>query len=450
MRSRLAPWVAFLTFTAAGAAAGAGYALTAPKHYRATAQLIVAPVSPSDPTFAGIGVLRDTGGRRTAAASVAALVRSPQIVDAAAASLAIRRSRNSLLHALDAHVVDSSDVVAVTASDGSARGAAQLANTFANALVSQRTAAFQNDIAAAIHRDTQLLAGMSTAQREGDAGAAVSRRLATLTALQGRPDPTVSVASQAVAPASASWPNVWRTIAIGAAIGAGAGALVALGLLLLQRSERRRPAVYDPGVSDEQALERLIERLEGRLAARESALAVRERDVQAKIDELRAASEAAPDLDDLERRERDVAEQEAELDRRRGALDERVATVTKREVELARRSAELAEAERERAAERRREAERERQAEREREAEPEPPPAPARARPRLAVDGRGRYNLVALERLVAEYGPDHPNRVEEWSSYLYFLREYAEPDGTVPASFDSLIEDAFGELEPDL
>ena len=37
MRSRLAPWLILLTFTAAGAAAAAGYGLTAPKRYRATA-----------------------------------------------------------------------------------------------------------------------------------------------------------------------------------------------------------------------------------------------------------------------------------------------------------------------------------------------------------------------------------------------------------------------------
>src|SRR5437868_4200880 len=103
MRSRFAPWLAVLTLTAAGAAAAAGYALTAPKRYRATAQLLVAPVSPSDPTFAGLGVLRDTGGKRTAAASVAELLRGPQVVDATAASLALRRSHASLLHALDAH-----------------------------------------------------------------------------------------------------------------------------------------------------------------------------------------------------------------------------------------------------------------------------------------------------------------------------------------------------------
>ncbi len=41
---------------------------------------------------------------------------------------------------------------------------------------------------------------------------------------------------------------------------------------------------------------------------------------------------------------------------------------------------------------------------------------------------------------------EFPERVDEWSSYLYFLREYAEPDGSVPASFDGLIQNTFAEL----
>ena len=59
---------------------------------------------------------------------------------------------------------------------------------------------------------------------------------------------------------------------------------------------------------------------------------------------------------------------------------------------------------------------------------------------------RGTYNLVALEQLVDERGDDYPERLEEWSSYLYFLREYAAADGAVPQSFDGLIQDTFEEL----
>ena len=59
---------------------------------------------------------------------------------------------------------------------------------------------------------------------------------------------------------------------------------------------------------------------------------------------------------------------------------------------------------------------------------------------------RGHWNLIELQRLVEERGGDFPDRIDEWSSYLFFLRDYAEPDGSVPASFDWLIEDEFAEL----
>jgi hypothetical protein len=61
---------------------------------------------------------------------------------------------------------------------------------------------------------------------------------------------------------------------------------------------------------------------------------------------------------------------------------------------------------------------------------------------------RGHWNLLALERLVSDRGDDFPDKRDEWVSYLYFLREYAEPDGTVPAGFDWLIQDTFAEIVP--
>ena len=421
MRSRLAPWLAVLTLTAAGVAAAAGYGLTAPKRYRATAQILVAPVSPSDPTFAGIGVLRDTGGRRTAAASVAALVRTPQIVDAAAAQLGLKRSRDSLLNALDAHVVDRSDVVAVTAEDASADGSAQLANTFANVLIAQRSAAFQSDLAAAIRRDERVLAATPPAQASTAAAAAIAQRLATLRGLEGRPDPTIRLAAQAAAPASSSAPNVPLLVGIGAGIGAGAGLLVALGALGIRRG-RPPSGEHAPRLSDRE-LEELGDRLEARLVRREAGLVARERDLQAKLDELRAVQKSALA----------AARDDSELAEREGQLAQRIEMTAKREAELARRAAEVALREREAAEERQAAAE-------------APPVSPAPEPPPAANGAPGTYNLVALEQLVDERGSAFPERLEEWSSYLFFLREYAGPDGAVPASFDWLINDTFREL----
>jgi capsular polysaccharide biosynthesis protein len=431
-------WLIVLTLTAAGAAAAAGYGLTAPKRYRATAQLLVAPVSPGDPTFAGLGVLRDTGGKRTAAADVAALLRAPQIADAVAAQLALKRSRTSLQHALHAHVVDSSDVVAVTVEDTSANGAAQLANTFANALITQRSATFQSELSAAIRRDQGLLAGMTRAQRSTGDGAAIARRLTTLRGFAGQQDPTVRVASQAATPAHASSPKLPTLIGLGAGIGAAVGVLIALMALAVRRGPRAGSAQYDRPVPDpasDRALDRLVDRLEAKLAARESALAARERDLQAALEELRAAqaapvAQAAPAADD------------SELTRREQKLRERIARVTEREVELARRAAALALREREL------DARPEPEPQPEPEPEPTRPPEPARTPPPVTREpGRnGHYNLVTLEGLVEQRGSEFPGRAEEWTSYLFFLRDYAAPDGSLPDSFDALISDTFADL----
>ena len=432
----LGPWLAVITFAAAGAAAAAGYGLTAPKHYRATAQLLVSPVSASDTTFTGIDVLRDSGGKRTAAASAAALVRGPLVADAVRALLGIRRSRDSLLNALNAHVVGSSDVVAVTVEDTSANGAAQIANAFADTLVNQRTATFQSDLAGAVRRYNAQLAAMTKAERAGASGAELSRRLAVLQTLGGQQDPTLKHAGQATAPTSSVWPDVPKLTGLGAAGGAVLGGLVALLILAFRRLGGRAEAGYDRGVPDD-ALEQAVSRLEARLVARESALAARERDLQEALAELKAAQAAAaesPDDSDLVRRERQ--------------LEQRVAAVTKRELTVARRAAEVETL----AKELERRAAEPPPAPVEPEPEPEPEPAPvetpAAAPPPPAAEpaADGRYNLVALEKLVEAKRHEFPDRAADWVSYLYFLREYAAADGTVPASFDWLIQDTFAEL----
>jgi len=67
---------------------------------------------------------------------------------------------------------------------------------------------------------------------------------------------------------------------------------------------------------------------------------------------------------------------------------------------------------------------------------------------RFGEEATGLWNLLVLERLVNDRGDEFPDRRDEWASYLYFLREYAAPDGTVPSSFDGLIQETFSELVP--
>lgn len=259
MRSpRFTPWLLVVTLTAAGAAAALGYGLTAPKEYRAAATMLVTPVSGADSVFAGLDVFRDPA----AAGSAAALVRTPQVADAVRAQLGLRRSSDSLRRAISARVLPGSDVVEVRAHDTSAASAAQLANAFVDALVAQRSAGFQSQLAAAVERDARLL----RSTRPGPQAKELARRLVVLRGLQGRPDPTLRRASAATAPASSTSAALWQLVLLGAAAGLACAAVLSLGLAL---AHRRRGAADDE-----------LRQLEARrrdLDEREQALDARER-----------------------------------------------------------------------------------------------------------------------------------------------------------------------------
>jgi capsular polysaccharide biosynthesis protein len=499
-------WLPVVALTAVGAAAAASYAYTAVDRYQATAQLIVSPVSASDPTYLGLGLLRDTGGKRTAAASVAVMLRSPQVADAVRTELGLTQSRDSLLRALHAHAVGPSDIVDVTVEDNSPVRAAQLANAFANALVSQRTASFQSQLTTAIRRADEELLALPPNQRSIGAGADILRRLVVLRSLQGQPDPTIRPADQAEAPTAAIWPQRPLLVAIGAGAGVGVGLLVFGLLTLMWRRPRtnappkdaRAPAVAVVAPPD------LSER-EHKLEERDTAVAAREHQADTRAEELhRRTTELEERAHLLERRtaelesrtearsaevETETRERAVRLEAEARAAEARAAEARAREAEAraaeaqaheaaereaaeraaqdreaAERAAALREAEEREAAERaaaeREAAEREatERAAQEQEAaaraaQPAPPEPALPGVPLYRADAaptngsaRGHWNLTDLERLVDERGREFPERIDEWASYLFFLRDYAEPDGSVPASFDWLIEDEFAEL----
>jgi hypothetical protein len=154
-----------------------------------------------------------------------------------------------------------------------------------------------------------------------------------------------------------------------------------------------------------------------------------------------------------------AAPRDATLAEREKQLKQRIDILTQRERALAKRAGELAK--RERAVE-----------SREAEAhaappplppEPEPAPAPAPARepepepvapaptPEPAPAAafamrRGGWNLTELERLVDANQEASPEVLEQQRMYLFFLRDHARTNGELPAQFDSLVEEVFGEL----
>jgi hypothetical protein len=79
--------------------------------------------------------------------------------------------------------------------------------------------------------------------------------------------------------------------------------------------------------------------------------------------------------------------------------------------------------------------------------EPEPEPEPERVVAFIpANDGPREWNLWELERAARDHISDDVARNEERSYLLMYLREFAGPDGMLPADFDGLVRDAFGDL----
>jgi O-antigen ligase len=262
------------------------------------------------------------------------------------------------------------------------------------------------------------------------------------------------------------------------------GLAAATATVARRRPEAVQEAAYDLGVREqlvEQLEQRVVERMDAllaeqeRLSRRRAQLAARENEIRERLRELEARERGLPSplerTEEVERLRARVRELEARPPRRvevespepRGlrareveleqhaealrareqALEERVAALTAREQALARKAGELAE--------------RERAAEAAQPPSPEPVAAPEPAPPVQAAPAAelpeppapattGAYNLAELEAVVELRAPEFPERSDEWVSYLFFLRDHAAPDGTLPAQFDYLVEDVFGDI----
>jgi capsular polysaccharide biosynthesis protein len=206
-------------------------------------------------------------------------------------------------------------------------------------------------------------------------------------------------------------PTPGRNLLITGLIGFAAGIAAAAGITM-QRP--RSSVITDPRV-ERRLRERIdeVSKRERALAKRAGELAARERQLELRAEELAAAA-ARPSPSDqaVVRREEELAQRQRELE---GSLAERQTDLEQRAAELKAREEELAAV------------------------EPEPV-APVRRRT------AGGWTLPALESLVRERSHTAPEQQEEWTSYLFFLREHADADGVLPSSFDQLVNDVFGPL----
>jgi len=149
-------------------------------------------------------------------------------------------------------------------------------------------------------------------------------------------------------------------------------------------------------------------------------------------------------------RERALADRAGKLAAREQELDERAAALAAAERAVGSRAGELASSERKLADRADEIAMSKRELEVLAAAPPPPVPEPVsvpqvEAEPALPARP-GTWNLNELQAAVDAYADPTPEQAENWRTYLYFVREHASPDGTLPRSLDPLIADVFAEI----
>jgi hypothetical protein len=88
---------------------------------------------------------------------------------------------------------------------------------------------------------------------------------------------------------------------------------------------------------------------------------------------------------------------------------------------------------------------------------PPPPPLPPEPEQLPAIEpevvslasrrpGPREWNVWELERIARDRAGDDVGRDEERSFLLLYLREFANPDGVLPADFDSVVRESFGDV----
>jgi capsular exopolysaccharide synthesis family protein len=222
--------IALLVVVAGGTAIV--YSATAKKRYEATASILISPVSSSSGTFLGFSLLAVGDSLTRPVVTAARFVTTPQVAADAAATLGVRHPQQ-LLKSITVTPVGQANIVTIVGKAQSPDRAALLANTFAAATISNRTAVFQQELVNTISRIRAQLAPIPVAQRNSGEAVALEQRLGDLQGLVGGHDPTLQLLSQAVPPTSAVWPRPVLSIAVAilAALLVGTGAAMALELV---------------------------------------------------------------------------------------------------------------------------------------------------------------------------------------------------------------------------
>jgi capsular exopolysaccharide synthesis family protein len=213
------------------------YVATATKTYSAEGDVLVTPVSGTDPALASLGLISQSADPTRDVETASRLITTVNVASRVQQALNSNRSPQSLLSSVSAVPVASSNIVALTANDSSPLGAQRLANTFVREAVADRTAALHRQIDQLLPQLQAQVARSGAAATAG--GTPLASQIAELQQLRASPDPTIRVQDSAPLPSSPSSPRPVVSVVGGIVAGLILGITAAFAAQLLDPRLRR-------------------------------------------------------------------------------------------------------------------------------------------------------------------------------------------------------------------
>lgn len=225
-------WLLVLLLVAVAVGAAVFYSATAQKRYEASTDILVTPVSSSDATFVGIGLLRESSDQSRSVLTAARLVSTPEVAARVGKKLKLNRSPERILSSIKVTPLGQSNIVTVQGDSSRPERAAALANTFATEMIALRTERFQQDLTSTINRLRARLAALAGSQPSAER-LTLEQRIADLSGLVGANDPTLQVTSRAIVPTRQVWPRPVLSVGVAllASLMLGMGAALAIELI---------------------------------------------------------------------------------------------------------------------------------------------------------------------------------------------------------------------------
>lgn len=221
------------------------YVATAPKQYRAEADILITPVSNSESSNTGLGLITESNDPTQTVSTAARLISTPAVAELTKTRLRLSGSAQALLGDVSVEPIAQSSLVAVQAQRGSAASAALVANAFARSAVENATNQLHAAITTQLPALERQLLSLPAAERAGPG--TLGQRIAVLQALKTAPNPTLRVASAAIAPTAPSSPQ--KKLALIA--GLIAGLIIGLGAAFASQA-------LDPRLRREEQLRELF------------------------------------------------------------------------------------------------------------------------------------------------------------------------------------------------